>query len=521
MMSSSTSWCRWQQVPPGGQAPSPGGAAAWAPAGRPARRRALRGRFWQSMAAGLCGHSGAEVAAEALAAGPVPLVPMLCNATTLATVNCPTFEHGVDWEAFLADTCEHCPWGRPCRLGPESPALTTAERLASQSLEAVTFRCAPGLLAAMILVAQYYLIRPQSQEVVDLLGLHRSLRPFPFHTSQYALYTNMVPMCLMMCDQSLAQEMENKFVPKAHPEDSGICGLTYTDEQLVRRCRARRRSNVVGSGAYLAEVAPRAARLRELRCPGAQDMMVDEALSRKLAKYVARAEALHCQTHRGMWREEMSEQHKCVILTVANVLGFRPGELVLDWGSGCGHTLTWAKMLFDVDGLGIDIMGAAVAWAREHSAGAFCHADGRDLRWVPDGLFDYVISYAAIYHLTKVDQCHTGLQLAAKLRVGGRAFLGWNHGNVMNYWEWLTCFKGSKFTFAENNEIIINLQHAGDAVDAPGLEGAAAAVAAGLEVELESVEDAFLFPPDAKKVQGSGSFLFQYPAYSIFLTRTA
>jgi len=355
-----------------------------------------------------------------------------------------------------------------------------------------------------------------------LLGLHRSLRPFPFHTSQYSLYTNMVPVGLMMCNESQAPDMQNRFVPKAHPEDSGTCGMVYSDEQLVRRCRARTKGQFLNTEA----LADRVARYRAIQCPAVGEIKVDMELDQKIRKYVARSEALHCQTHKGMWNQEMSDQHKCVLTTIAHFLGFRPGELVFDWGSGCGHKLSWAKMLFDVDGLGLDIMGAAVAWAHQHSAGSFCHADGRDLRWVPDGVFDYVISYAAIYHLSKTDQCHTGLQLVSKLRVGGKAFLGWNHGPNMSNWEWLACFRGAGAMYAEQGDASSWLTPPGyDGPGGeefwPGLPGAIAAANSGVQVEMEAIEDGFLFPPDARKVSGNKSFLFQYPAYSLFLTRVA
>jgi len=343
-----------------------------------------------------------------------------------------------------------------------------------------------GVLASMIVVAQYYLLKTESSELDEMLNWNRSLRPFPFHTSQYSLYTNMVPMRLMMCNQALERDMENRFVPKAHLESSGICGMTHTDEALVRRCRARRQSSMTGPSQDAA--ARRLAELQKVECPSSPHMEVDQ---------------------------EMSDQHKCVLVSIGQLLGFRPGQLVLDWGSGCGHKLSWAKMLFDVDGIGVDIQAAAVSWAQVHSAGRFCHADGRDLRWVPDGMFDFAISYAAIYHLTQSDQCYVGWQLAAKLRVGGKAFLGWNKRDVMTNWEWMSCFRGAKHTVTPG----VAALSAEELAKAPWASAALAAVEAGVEVDVETVEDGFLFPPDVHKVSGNGSFLFQYPAYTIFFTR--
>ncbi|CAE8603197.1 unnamed protein product, partial [Polarella glacialis] len=54
-----------------------------------------------------------------------------------------------------------------------------------------------------------------------------------------------------------------------------------------------------------------------------------------------------------------------------------------------------------------------------------CHADGRNLSWVPDGSLDAVISFAALYHLHGSEQCDVVGRLVEKLRPGGKAWLGW------------------------------------------------------------------------------------------------
>jgi len=298
----------------------------------------------------------------------------------------------------------------------------------------------------------------------------------------------------MMCDggSRLWKEMANKFVPRVHPENSGKCGMVYDDRNLVYKCRSRRPFTEEGSRKSL---------IKDVECPDPSAISLDPDMARKLAKYGSRASipSESCQNSRGMWREPMSDIHKCILIHIGTILDFRPGQLVLDWGSGCGHKLSWAKALFDVDGIGLDVEGGAVAWARQHSAGLFCHADGRHLDWLPDDTFDHVISYAAIYHLAQSDQCHTGIRLLKKLRVRGKAWFGWNQGYAMTAWDWHRCFK--------------------NASSFPGLPPADVEVMSQMKVDFQGTEDGFLFAPNAD-VAGT-HFLYQYPAYSIFLTRLA
>merc|ERR1712226_941145 len=122
----------------------------------------------------------------------------------------------------------------------------------------------------------------------------------------------MMPSHLMLCDPEYAKSREarNKFVPRVHPEDSGICGMVYTDEQLVRRCRSRRRG--------ILTIENQVSFLRDLHCPSSSQISIDVALSQKISKYTERAESLQCQTSRGMWNQEMSDIHKCVLISVGH-----------------------------------------------------------------------------------------------------------------------------------------------------------------------------------------------------------
>lgn len=419
-----------------------------------------------------------------------------CAAEWLSVVGCPPEEHGISWEAFLIDACRNCAPDEPFQLDFQDTAFKLAQEITSSADEVVqSFRCAPGLLSAMIIIAQYFLVKEPVPEVLELLGKVASLAPFPFFTSQYSRYANMVSLGLLMCnpEQHNSPRIYNRYVPRVHAEDSGLCGLVFTDDQLVRRCRSFRKNAAVAKRLEETQKA-----FDSIQCPMVDQLQVEEQLGKKIRKYEDRANSLQCQDSRGMWHQAMSDVHKCVLISVGHWLRFRPGELVLDWGSGCGHKLSWAKMLFDVDGIGVEIQEPAVRWAQRHSAGKFCHGDGRNLTWLPEETFDHVVSYASIYHLEKDEQCSVGIQLVRKLKIGGRAFLGWNHGPVMSNWEWLMCFEDSQ-NIAKTNGI----------------------AESGVKVDFDAVEDGYLFPPHTKVLEDKRSFLYQYPAYSIFLTRLA
>ena len=101
--------------------------------------------------------------------------------------------------------------------------------------------------------------------------------------------------------------------------------------------------------------------------------------------------------------------------------------------------------------------------------------------------FDYVFSYAALLHLDFAEQCRVARELLKKLRVGGKAFLGWNRAHRVSPWSWFTCFNQKEIH----------------------LHGAA----------MEILEEAQLFPRDMHFSRGH--FLWDFPSYSVFLTRVA
>ena len=70
-----------------------------------------------------------------------------------------------------------------------------------------------------------------------------------------------------------------------------------------------------------------------------------------------RARTRGCLSGTGMWSldgEATADMQRCFAVSVASRFLLKPNDLVLDFGSGCGHTLGWLADLFAARGLGIE-----------------------------------------------------------------------------------------------------------------------------------------------------------------------
>eukprot|EP00931_Biecheleriopsis_adriatica_P103453 TRINITY_DN78286_c0_g1_i1.p1 TRINITY_DN78286_c0_g1~~TRINITY_DN78286_c0_g1_i1.p1 ORF type:complete len:508 (+),score=109.51 TRINITY_DN78286_c0_g1_i1:104-1627(+) len=383
-----------------------------------------------------------------------------------------------------------------------------------------------------------------TEERQDWQQFSRPLLPFPLLASQHDLYSRLDPISPMtLCsEQDGKQFFSRRVLPRAEAARAR-CAVRRSDSQLLETCRSRRNAGGdlfkdqwgveeirqlrwqsraaaafqeavevlakeeansstcqhAGSCTFTSplQAANSDLRLRrevfwELSCPAVPDSDDAKAVSghtngRDMEKYKHRTAGGGCQSERGLWGTSWQDSQKCVVLVVAELLGFRPGQLLLDWGSGCGHTLSWAKAYYDVDGLGIEATASAVTWASHFSLGKHCAIDGRKMGWIPDGMFDHVFSYAALTHLEVQEQCQVARQLVRKLRPGGKAFLGWNRAQRVSPWIWHDCFgryPGGRTWDVEN---------------------------------LEVIEEWRLFPED--KSFALDNFLWQFPTYSVLLTR--
>ena len=225
----------------------------------------------------------------------------------------------------------------------------------------------------------------------------------------------------------------------------------------------------------------------------------------------------------GEWAADLSHCHKCVLVAALQKLNVEPAMSVLDWGSGCGHKLTWAVQLFGVNGFGIDIIPENVQWAQNFAPGHYCLSDGRSMDWVPDNHFDRVISYAALHTIHKDEQCLVVQELIEKLKPGGVAWFGWNNPKISFY---SNC--PSQHCDPSNITDFALPSHRDQVIYPPEVWWRSCIDDAeqtrpkwstlGISVSIEVVPDHMLFPDDVFGVLDD-VYIFHAPAYSLFITR--
>merc|ERR1719329_366065 len=139
----------------------------------------------------------------------------------------------------------------------------------------------------------------------------------------------------------------------------------------------------LGSRQFLAESTLAEAQARADKGAEVQASILEEALAegdRRVAearlKYGNRSTGveglgLGCETPGAEWKKDLGIFHKCILIVILERLHLPPRARVLDWGTGCGHKLTWAQQLYDIDGLGLELVEENVRWARQHSTGKY------------------------------------------------------------------------------------------------------------------------------------------------------
>ena len=134
----------------------------------------------------------------------------------------------------------------------------------------------------------------------------------------------------------------------------------------------------------------------------------------------------HCTSDKGMW--SLSIGYQTMVEQLARVLTLQKDDVVLDAAAGCGNMLYQLHRRGVRTLVGFDKTEGAVTYAKTKLLRGLgvqmCRSDVRTISWVPDNNFTVVIAHALIGYLDVEDLCSVVDSFVAKLRVGGRMFLG-------------------------------------------------------------------------------------------------
>eukprot|EP00759_Apiculatamorpha_spiralis_P015917 PhF_6_TR22381/c0_g1_i3/m.31748 len=130
----------------------------------------------------------------------------------------------------------------------------------------------------------------------------------------------------------------------------------------------------------------------------------------------------------GMMQMYFSFNHYIYFLDIiAQVVHLKRGDVIMDWGSGCGTMLNYFHKVYNTTGIGLDATEEAVLYAKKHAADnqIFCHTDAtRGMSHFKSNTFDAIVSWAALYHVRRtLQQCETVNEMVRVLKPGGIAFL--------------------------------------------------------------------------------------------------
>lgn len=202
-------------------------------------------------------------------------------------------------------------------------------------------------------------------------------------------------------------------VVNLNPNGHG-CGIAYTDEQLINLCRRNLPFYDTKGNTFRLEPPPLL-------------FTVDDEMKKLQRKYNDRVQGKHqCETSKGMWGNPFNS--RCAVVTAGIMGQYQRGQVVLDFGAGCGHQATFMTQVFGVHVVGIDINAAAIQWATDHSIGEFHQTNGQDLSWIPDETFDHMYSFASVYYIPLEEVCFFSNEIIRILKPGGTAFFGWLYG---------------------------------------------------------------------------------------------
>jgi ubiquinone/menaquinone biosynthesis C-methylase UbiE len=169
-----------------------------------------------------------------------------------------------------------------------------------------------------------------------------------------------------------------------------------------------------------------------------------EHLPRKKKTSVAQKydrRAAQCATN-GVWHRVTIQDHESIIVTVGQLLGLKPDQVVFDWGSGCGHQLEFLTNHFRTRGIGVDVSNLTIAYATANTSkvNRHCVGDGTKLDWIPDNFFDHSYSFGSVYHVYNTTLfCSVLRQMVRITKPGGRIYNGWTENKEFPRAEVFSC----------------------------------------------------------------------------------
>ncbi|CAE7547262.1 unnamed protein product [Symbiodinium microadriaticum] len=113
-----------------------------------------------------------------------------------------------------------------------------------------------------------------------------------------------------------------------------------------------------------------------------------------------------CSSSLGLWTGGCGAVCGLRAAVVGHMVQLRPGQLVLDVGSGCGHFAEWFYDWFGAQTIGVDFQKAGVDYANHYVATSvpaqFCWMDVASQlssRWLPARSVDLAIAISVLHYL--------------------------------------------------------------------------------------------------------------------------
>eukprot|EP01083_Nonionella_stella_P163277 536893_1 len=169
-----------------------------------------------------------------------------------------------------------------------------------------------------------------------------------------------------------------------------------------------------------------------------------------------------CRSGFGMWAPWTKPgYHKCMAQNVGYAWRLKPGDIVLDMGSGCGHTLLQWVHWYGVFGVGFDWQNENVLYSnyvagKNNLTAHFYQASIQSIyleEWIPNQSFDYIHTNAVLMYLDPPTACLVIQKTIQILKVNGSAWFGWNKGGMMTRGKLDMCME----SFANVNQKNINV----------------------------------------------------------------